>query len=124
MPRDPAQKIQIVPPVELGQGDMMNLGALNERTDELLRRVAQQALGKATFTASGSTTSLPNFDLEPAAKSLVPVLTPLRNSTPRIKGDGGNATNWNAITGLNVTNLSLGISEGKRGGEMQVTTQA
>lgn len=102
----------------------MNLGALNERTDELLRRVAQQALGKATFTASGSTTSLPNFDLEPAAKSLVPVLTPLRNTTPRVKGDGGNATNWNAITGLNVTNLSLGISEGKRGGEMQVTTQA
>ena len=102
----------------------MNLGALNERTDELLRRVAQQSLGKATFTASGATTSLPNFDLEPAAKSLVPVLTPLRNTTPRVKGDGGNATNWNAITGLNVTNLSLGISEGKRGGEMQVTTQA
>ena len=51
----------------------MNLGALNERTDELLRRVAQQSLGKTTFTASGATTSLPNFDLEPAAKSLVPV---------------------------------------------------
>lgn len=98
----------------------MNLGALNDRTNELLRRVANQALAKATFDS----TRLPNYDLEPAAKSLVPVLTPLRNMTPRVKGDGGNATNWNAITGINVTNLSLGISEGKRGAEMQVTTQA
>jgi hypothetical protein len=98
----------------------MNLGTLSDRTNELLRRVANQALAKATFDS----TRLPNFDLEPAAKSLVPVLTPLRNMTPRVKGDGGNATNWNAITGINVTNLSVGVSEGKRGAEMQVSTSA
>jgi hypothetical protein len=47
---------------------------------------------------------------------MIPVITPLRNLIPRVKGNGGTATNWKAITGINTTNVGLGVSEGNRGG--------
>lgn len=64
---------------------------------------------------------LVNYDLEPAAKLLFPVLTPLRNRIPRVKGNGGTATNWKAITGINTGGTAPGVSEGKRGGTVTTT---
>lgn len=54
------------------------------------------------------------FDLEAPAKKIYPVLTPLRNSIPRVKGNGGEATRWRAITGINTAKEQMGVGEGKR----------
>lgn len=74
-------------------------------------------LQKAISTATGLTW----FDLEPYAKLLFPVITPLRNEIKRVPGSGDTATHWKTITGINIKNLSMGLSEGQRGGS--VTTQ-
>lgn len=81
------------------------------------------ALAKATFNQSGSATSgLTYYDLEPGAKFLYPVLTPLRNMVPRVSGKGGIQANWRAITAINTTNLEIGVSEGNRGAVIAVAT--
>ena len=68
------------------------------------------------FTQSGSaTTGLTFYDLEPAAKIMFPVLTPLRNSIPRVSGRGGVQANWKAITAVNPGSTRAGVSEGNRG---------
>lgn len=80
-------------------------------------------LEKATFDQPGSaTTGLNFYDLEAGAKFLVPVLTPLRNSIPRVSGRGGTQANWKAITGINTGKVRLGVSDGNRGGVIDVTT--
>jgi len=76
-------------------------------------------LGKAFTQALG----LVWYDLEPAAKVLVPIITPLRNEIPRVGGEGGTATNWKAITGINVNLLSAGVSEGNRNASVVTTEQ-
>src|SRR5487761_65213 len=81
-------------------------------------------LAKSTFAESSSPTAgLTFYDLEPGAKMLVPVLTPLRNDVPRVTGKGGIQANWKAITGLNTASVRAGISPGNRGGVIAVTTQ-
>ncbi|MGH7033810.1 MAG: hypothetical protein ACREFL_08790 [Stellaceae bacterium] len=81
-------------------------------------------LAKTTFGQSGSATSgLTFYDLEPGAKLLFPVLTPLRNEIPRVTGRGGIQANWRAITGINTSSVRAGISAGNRGGLIAVTTQ-
>lgn len=74
-------------------------------------------IAKAITQATG----LVWFDLEQYAKLLFPVITPLRNEIPRVKGDGGVATHWKSITGINITNVDIGLGEGQRGGS--ITTQ-
>lgn len=82
------------------------------------------ALAKATFNQSGSaTTGLTFYDLEPGSKFLYPVLTPMRNMIPRVSGKGGIQANWVAVTGINTSNLEIGVSEGNRGGVQAVSTQ-
>ena len=61
-------------------------------------------------------TGLVAYDLKPKALKLYPVITPLRNKIPRVVDGVGTATNWKAITGINTNNMSIGISEGNRGG--------
>ncbi|HMK91272.1 MAG TPA: hypothetical protein VK446_16775 [Methylocystis sp.] len=81
------------------------------------------ALQKSTFQQPTSAISGLNFyDLEPGAKFLAPVLTPLRNETPRVSGVGGIQANWRAITGVNTTGLRLGVSGGNRGGVQAIST--
>ena len=80
-------------------------------------KTAQGApLADAITKAFTQGTGLVNYDLQPAALQLYPVLTPLRNRIPRVGGNGGTATNWKAITAINTAALSLGISEGNRNG--------
>jgi hypothetical protein len=83
-----------------------------------------ELLAKSTFSQSPApTTGLTFYDLEPGAKLLFPVLTPLRNEIPRVSGRGGIQANWKAITGINTASVRAGISSGNRGGLIAVTTQ-
>lgn len=69
------------------------------------------------WSQSGSaTTGITFYDLEAPAKTLYPVLTPIRNRVARVVGGKGIQANWKAITGINTTNVRLGVSEGNRGG--------
>lgn len=81
-----------------------------------------QELQKAWVQPGNSTTGLAAYDLEAPAKLLYPVLTPLRNDIPRVGGGMGTATNWRAITGINTSQISAGVSEGRRGAVIQHTT--
>jgi len=92
-------------------------GEVTQRTIELLKGID---LAKATFQTS---TGLVNYDLTGPAKKLYPVLSPLRNSLPRVMGNGDTATRWKAITAINTANLSPGVAEGKRGGRISVSEQ-
>ena len=86
-------------------------------------RLVSAGLEKSTFAQNGSATSgLTFYDLELGAKSLYPVLTPLRNSTPRVSGKGGIQANWRAITAINTSGVRLGVSGGNRGGVQSVQT--
>lgn len=83
----------------------------------------ESPLAKATFLESSSaTTGLTYYDLEAPAKMLYPVLTPLRNETPRVSGKGGIQANWKAVTAINPSKVGIGVPEGTRGGTMDITT--
>lgn len=76
-------------------------------------------LKKAGITVASNFTA---YDLQAPAKNLFPVLTPIRNSTPRVSGGGGTATNWKRVTAINSAFLRGFVPEGKRNGV--VTTAA
>lgn len=79
-------------------------------------------LAKA-WTQSGSATSgITAYDLEAPSKKLYPVITPLRNEIPRVSGKGGIQANWRAVTGVNTSNVLLGVSQGNRGAVMATAT--
>jgi hypothetical protein len=95
-----------------------------QKMDQIPNPGMPDHLAKATFDQSGSATSgLTYYDLEPGAKFLYPVLTPMRNMVPRVSGRGGIQANWRAITGINTTNIEIGVSEGNRGAVMAVSTE-
>jgi hypothetical protein len=82
------------------------------------------SLEKSTYSQSASATSgLTFYDLEPGAKLLYPVLTPLRNAIPRVSGKGGIQANWRAITAINTSAQRFGVSAANRGGVLAVATQ-
>jgi len=94
---------------------------LSQQTIDLLNKVDITALSKTTLSQA---TNLNAFDLSGPALQLYPVLTPLRNKLPREVSDRGDlATRWKAVTGVNVTNIDMGVSPGKRSGEIQITEQ-
>lgn len=81
-------------------------------------------LEKSTYSESASATSgLTFYDLELGAKFLYPVLTPLRNTIPRVSGKGGIQAAWRAITAINTNGLRFGVSSANRGGVLAVATQ-
>lgn len=82
---------------------------------------------KKSWTQSGSaTTGLTYYNLEAPSKSLYPVLTPLRNTIPRVDamagGGAGIQANWKAVTAINTSLLTAGVSEGNRGGVVSTST--
>ena len=82
-----------------------------------------EGLAKSTFSQSSTATSgLTFYDLETGAKFLYPILTPLRNEIPRVSGKGGIQANWRAVTGINTSQISIGVSGGNRGAVMAVST--
>jgi hypothetical protein len=94
--------------------------ALGEPNDALTQDL-NGPLGKAGITTG---TGLVAYDLQAPALSLFPVLCPLRNSIPRVKGNGGTATNWKAVTGINTALTDVSVSEGNRGAKVTTTTQS
>lgn len=77
----------------------------------------------ATFSQpSGPTVGLQTYDLEGPAKNLYPVLTPLRNRIPRVKGNGSTQANWKAVTAIDPGMQFSGVMEGRRGGLIGATT--
>lgn len=102
------------------------MGATN--TDETLalvkaaREKAVEDIAK-NFTQPGSSTAgIQGYDLEGPSKKLYPVLSPLRNSIPRVGGGFAIQANWKAITGINTTRVRAGVSEGQRGGQISHTS--
>lgn len=81
--------------------------------------------GSDDITKSITTgTGLVAYDLQAPAKNLYPVLTPLRNSIPRVGNGTGVATNWrvvSAIIGSGQTEMPW-VPEGQRSGRMSYTT--
>lgn len=86
------------------------------QTIELLKAMQPTQLAEDIAKSFSQATGLVFYDLQPAAKTLYPVLTPLRNAIPRVAANGGTATNWKQITAINTANLRAGVSEGNRGG--------
>lgn len=72
---------------------------------------------------SGATTGINYYDLELGAKTLVPVITPLRNKIPRTSGKGGIQANWRGITGINSNMVGGAIADGIRNAFTQTTTR-
>lgn len=101
-----------------------------KQTLELVKQALGQPVSAETIAKSGwaqpstATTGLASYNLEAPAKTLYPVLTPLRNAIPRVTVNSpGIQANWRAITGINTANVRLGLSEGHRGGTLTHTTQ-
>jgi hypothetical protein len=76
-----------------------------------------------TFTSAGQ---LVWYDLSRIVELLYPFkeLIPRISRLPRVPGDGGVAHNWKRIVGININNLSIGVSEGNRGGRISVNVQS
>jgi hypothetical protein len=100
-------------------------GNITQDTIELLKAAMQDPnseLAKAWTQAGSAISGLTAYDLEAPAKTLYPVLTPLRNRIPRVSGKGGIQANWRAVTAINTAKISAGVVEGKRGGMITTTT--
>jgi hypothetical protein len=94
---------------------------LSQQTLDLLNKADISALSKTTISQG---TGFNAFDLRGPALQLYPLLTPLRNRLAREVSDRGDlATRWKAVTGVNTTNLELGVSPGRRSAEIQITEQ-
>ena len=103
------------------------IAATTARTLELIKEAqaspAPYPFSKAYLESTSATSGLTYYDLEAGAKTLYPVLTPLRNRIPRTGGGAGIQANWRSITGVNVQNAGIGVSEGNRGVVQAITTQ-
>lgn len=91
----------------------------NESLDALKAALGDSAELRKSITTSNN---LVNIDLQAPAKKLYPVLTPLRNSIPRVQGEGGLSTQWRSITGLNTAGVVGLVGEGQRGGSVTTTS--
>ena len=80
--------------------------------------IVGDAISKAGITQS---TGLVSYDLQAPSLQLYPVLTPLRNITPRVSGKGGTGPNWKAVNAINAAQMNAGVSEGNRGGAVTTT---
>ena len=98
---------------------------MNPTTDNTVALVKEALFGPQNAIAKSITqaTGLVAYDLQAPALSLFPVITPLRNRIPRVKANGGTATNWRSITGINTGHTSAGVSEGNRGAIVTTGTQ-
>lgn len=104
-----------------------NLSQLTQEAVAAFQAAAQTPAPTITddLRKSGVTqaTGLVGYDLQAPAKQLFPVLTPLRNSIPRVSGGGDVATRWKAVTEINAGKLRGFVPEGKRNGLLRTTVQ-
>lgn len=83
----------------------------------------EQVIAKAWSQSNSAVTGITAYDLQGPAKLLYPVLTPLRDSLPRVVGGMGIQANWRAVTAINSTNVQVGVAEGNRGQVQNHTTK-
>src|SRR2546430_11680076 len=96
----------------------MNRTIFEDLAKALNNGLSSQELMKAITVATGLTA----IDLEPAAKTMVPALTPLRNLVPRVKNvRGGANAQFKVILKLNPTLVRPGVSEGARASSITTT---
>jgi hypothetical protein len=70
-----------------------------------------------------TSTGLVAYNLEPAARLLVPMTTPLRNRIPRVNNTrGGTAAHWKLITALDNARTDVFTAEGTKAGTISITT--
>jgi hypothetical protein len=100
--------------------------AMAAMTDALKKALGgvinKDSLEKAWNQSGSATTGITAYDLEAPAKSLVPVITPLRNMIPRVGGGTGTQANWRAVTAVNTTKVGVGVPQGQRGRTQTVAT--
>lgn len=100
---------------------MANLTAETLELMKAAQSASSDAIAKNFVQPTGATTGLQAYNLEAPSKKLYPVMTPLRNRIPRVGGGYATQANWKATTGINASNMRAGVSEGKRGGQIQHT---
>ncbi|KPL82653.1 hypothetical protein SE15_11180 [Thermanaerothrix daxensis] len=100
-----------------------NLSQLTQQAIAEFKKALAQPMDPNALKKAGVTqaTGLVAYDLQAPAKNLFPVLTPIRNRTPRVSGGGGTSTNWKAVIGINTAGLRGFVPEGERNGV--ITTQ-
>lgn len=100
----------------------MNQATTNETLDLVKGALATPSddISKSITVSTGLTA----YDLQAPAKNLYPVLTPLRNSIPRVGGGTGPATNWKTISKLIGSGFdAMGwVPEGQRSARMSYTS--
>lgn len=95
----------------------------SQETINLIKEAQSNDIAKS-FSAPGNATSgLAEYNLEPVAKLVYPVHTPIRNSIPRVKTVGGIQATWRAITSVKNATFGAGVPEGRRGQVIQNTTK-
>ena len=67
------------------------------------------------------TTGIQTYNLYPSILEFTPVLTPFRNSIPRVTAGFATQANWKSITDMNAGNMRAGVSQGNRGGAITHT---
>lgn len=96
----------------------------NQETLDLVKGILGGPSDDAITKSITVSTGLTAYDLQAPAKNLYPVLTPIRNSIPRVGGGTGAATNWKTVTAI--TGSGFGempwVPEGQRSGRMSYTT--
>ena len=93
-----------------------------ETLDALRKALAAPSDDVAKTISTG--TGIVAYDLQAPAKNLYPVVTPIRNSLPRVGGGTGLMTNWrqvNAIIGSGFDAMGW-VAEGQRSGTMSYNT--
>jgi hypothetical protein len=99
-------------------------GNLTQQTMELLKKLQNDPVLEKANTTTGISAGfgVVNYNLEPYAKTLYPVITPIRNKTPRFTdNNGGNAVHWKIITAINPSRQFPGTTEGIRGSVIDQT---
>jgi hypothetical protein len=87
--------------------------------DDLAKALNNGVSGQDLMKAITVATGLTAIDLEPAAKTMVPALTPMRNMVPRVRNTrGGTSAQFKVILKLNPTLVRPGVSEGSRANQV------
>jgi len=97
----------------------MQAQGLTQETLNALK--AMRAAGGVAFKDFTTSLGYTSYDLQSLVDRTFPLITPLRNEVPRVKGKGGDSTHWKEVYAINANHLSLGVSERNRNASL--TTQ-
>ena len=98
---------------------------ITDNTLELIK-IAQadpSELVKTFVSPTSPVTGFQAYNLYPAVLEFTPVMTPLRNSIPRIEAGFATQANWKSITDMNAGSTRAGVSQGNRGAAITHTLQ-